>query len=722
MTGEELVLQEHELFSQVLQVLARYPTIPDQFLQGSLAEQEPPLPMVALHPDALKNLSEFWTSLGSKLRPSLTVTVTISIPVFADVTEPIVTTKFTGFDVGTGVVEETLIQIGGRVFHQVLNPAGQLVAVGIADAIVDILDAGLRAKTDSEGRYSFLRVPPGTHTIRAIAVGFEPKTQPLVVPGRSEDYNDIRVAVTEPSILNAVRAQGTLSAAAASGQKQINLSASDAAKFRSGDIVFLVGANSERAIIDRVVGTTITVKENLGNSYAANDSIRIADLETGQTAIRLNSTQGIDPGTNIRISQEQPLPAPAVTEDKIVQSVDRLNNFITLKQGLTNTYGMEGNNPDVNLQAQDLFTLIVTPPGKVAETFPDLSMDLRHSRYFTKVVDSPTVDVTLADPPSSTPAPNNRPAAIVASVLAGGQDDDITQIQATHYRKAIDELEKIDDVSILCIPDIADKDFRQDIQSEMILHCEKMQDRFAILDSQPNATPDPTTTPGGIGAQRNLVSSDRGFAALYYPWIFISNPVATGQIKVPPSGHIAGVYARTDTTRGVHKAPANEPMSGVLALERTLTDDEQGPLNETGINVLRSFPGSGIRVWGARTIAPHDITQWRYINVRRLLLFIEESIQEGTRFAVFEPNNLALWAKVKRQVTEFLTRVWRDGALFGATPDQAFRVRVDEELNPPSVRALGQLAIEVIVFPVTPAEFIVFRIIQKPGGGSFDEL
>jgi Pvc16 N-terminal domain/Carboxypeptidase regulatory-like domain len=187
-TGDELVLQEHRLLSQVLQVFARYPTIPEQFLKGSLKSQEPPLPLVALHPDALKNLSEFWTSLGNKLRPSLTVTVTISLPVFADVTEPIVTTKFAGFDVGTGVVEETLIQIGGRVFHQVSNPTGQLVAVGIAEAIVDILDIGLRAKTDAEGRYSFLRVPAGSHTIRAIAVGFEPKTQPLIVPGQSADY------------------------------------------------------------------------------------------------------------------------------------------------------------------------------------------------------------------------------------------------------------------------------------------------------------------------------------------------------------------------------------------------------------------------------------------------------------------------------------------------------------------------------------------------------
>jgi phage tail sheath protein FI len=169
----------------------------------------------------------------------------------------------------------------------------------------------------------------------------------------------------------------------------------------------------------------------------------------------------------------------------------------------------------------------------------------------------------------------------------------------------------------------------------------------------------------------------------------------------------------------VFKAPANETIRGVLALERTLTEDEQGLLNENEINVLRAFPGRGPVVWGARTLSKS--TQWKFINVRRLLLFIEESIQEGTRFAVFEPNNLALWQTVKRQVTEFLTRVWRDGGLFGATPDQAFRVRVDEELNPPSTRALGQLVIEVIVVPTTPAEFIVFRVIQDSTGASLQE-
>jgi phage tail sheath protein FI len=171
----------------------------------------------------------------------------------------------------------------------------------------------------------------------------------------------------------------------------------------------------------------------------------------------------------------------------------------------------------------------------------------------------------------------------------------------------------------------------------------------------------------------------------------------------------------------VHKAPANESIAGVLDLERKLADDEQGPLNEASVNVIRNFPGHGILVWGARTLAPKDRTQWRYVNVRRLLLFIEESIQEGTQFAVFEPNNSGLWATVKRQVSDFLTRVWRDGALIGDTPGDAFKVRIDAELNPPSIVALGQLIIEVIVYPATPAEFVVFRIIQQPGGPSVEE-
>jgi hypothetical protein len=178
--GTDLALQEHRLLSQVLQVLAGSPRISDIYLQGKLKDQEPPLPMITAQTDGLKNPHEFWTAIGNKLRPSITVTATISMPVFADVTGPLVTTRFTGFDAGTGVIEETLVQIGGRV----LGPGGQ----GIGGALVDLVDMGIRATTDAEGRYSFLRVPTGAHTIRAAVVGFQPVTQPLVVPGRPEDY------------------------------------------------------------------------------------------------------------------------------------------------------------------------------------------------------------------------------------------------------------------------------------------------------------------------------------------------------------------------------------------------------------------------------------------------------------------------------------------------------------------------------------------------------
>lgn len=178
--GVDLALQEQQLLSQVLQTLAHYPTIPASFLQGVMIGQTPPLPMVALHPDALKNLSEFWTSLGNKLRPSLTITVTISMPVFDDVVEFLVTTRTTGTTPATGPQQEKLLQIGGRVFDQLGN--------GVAGALVDVLDAGLRAQTDSDGRFTFVRIPAGSHGVRVVASGFQPQTLTLFLPGRPEDY------------------------------------------------------------------------------------------------------------------------------------------------------------------------------------------------------------------------------------------------------------------------------------------------------------------------------------------------------------------------------------------------------------------------------------------------------------------------------------------------------------------------------------------------------
>jgi Bacteriophage tail sheath protein len=193
------------------------------------------------------------------------------------------------------------------------------------------------------------------------------------------------------------------------------------------------------------------------------------------------------------------------------------------------------------------------------------------------------------------------------------------------------------------------------------------------------------------------------------------DPLSKSPMMIPPSGHVAGIWARTDSTRGVHKAPANEVVLGANGLAFQVTGEEQGGLNQVGINCIRSFPGRGIRVWGARTLSSDP--EWRYLNVRRLFNYVSESIMNGTQWAVFEPNDQRLWTQLKISTSNFLTRVWRDGALFGSTPDQAFYVKCDAETNPPDVVEAGQVIVEVGIAPVKPAEFVIFRISQFTGGG-----
>jgi hypothetical protein len=215
----------------------------------------------------------------------------------------------------------------------------------------------------------------------------------------------------------------------------------------------------------------------------------------------------------------------------------------------------------------------------------------------------------------------------------------------------------------------------------------------------------------------NEAGYDSKYAALYYPWIQVANPTpgaTSTTMFMPPSGHMAGIWARNDNERGVHKAPANEVIRGCLGLGINLTSAEQGALNPVGINCLRSFPGRGIRVWGARTISSDP--SWRYLNVRRLFNYVEKSIEGGTQWVVFEPNDFDLWQRVKRDVSAFLKRVWMDGALFGRTPGEAFYVKCDEENNPPETRDVGQLIVEIGIAPVKPAEFVIFRISQYTAG------
>jgi phage tail sheath protein FI len=283
-------------------------------------------------------------------------------------------------------------------------------------------------------------------------------------------------------------------------------------------------------------------------------------------------------------------------------------------------------------------------------------------------------------------------------------------------------LEAVDTVTMLAVPDlmavyqkgIIDLEGVQAVQQAMIAHCELMGDRVAILDAPP-----------GLNAQQvrewrvDKAGYDSKYASLYWPWIKVFDPVSSQGIHLPPSGHMAGIWARNDDTRGVHKAPANEVIRGALALELQITKGEHDQLNPTGINCIRAFPGRGIRVWGARTLSSDP--SWRYLNVRRLFNYVEESILEGTQWVVFEPNDLNLWQRVKRTLNAFLVRTWRDGALFGATPGEAFYVKCDAETNPPEVVDAGQLVVEVGIAPVKPAEFVVFRIAQFSGGAALSE-
>jgi uncharacterized protein len=244
----------------------------------------------------------------------------------------------------------------------------------------------------------------------------------------------------------------------------------------------------------------------------------------------------------------------------------------------------------------------------------------------------------------------------------------------------------------------------------MISHCQGMGDRVAILDTPPKLSPQEALT-----WRRVTNNIDSKYAAMYYPWIEVTG-LNGEKIMVPPSGHVAGVYARNDRERGVHKAPANEVVLGAVDLQLQITKGEQDTLNPNGINCIRTFPGRGIRIWGARTLSSDPA--WRYVNVRRVFNYVAKSIENGTQWVVFEPNDQDLWARVKRDVTAFLLGVWRDGMLFGSTPAQAFYVKCDEELNPPDVRDRGQLIIEIGLAPVKPAEFVIFRLSQWAGGGS----
>jgi phage tail sheath protein FI len=288
--------------------------------------------------------------------------------------------------------------------------------------------------------------------------------------------------------------------------------------------------------------------------------------------------------------------------------------------------------------------------------------------------------------------------------------------------KALAQFEAIDEIAVVAAPlppDTAAAALNV-VQKALVDHCQRLEDRVAVLDSSRDIKGDNLVISADDTGIWRPAANPKGYGAFYFPWIAVADPLAAAgtRIAVPPSGHLAGIYARSDAERGVHKAPANEVIMGALDVRYPVSKILQGSLNLRGVNCIRSFDGT-IKVYGGRTLAsdPAGDPEWTYINVRRLFNFLRESIDEGTQWVVFEPNAPDLWLKIRRNISAFLTNVWASGALLGATPEQAFYVRCDETTNPSDVRDLGQVVTEIGVAVVKPAEFVVFRISQWAGAG-----
>jgi len=376
--------------------------------------------------------------------------------------------------------------------------------------------------------------------------------------------------------------------------------------------------------------------------------------------------------------------------------------------------------PD-NFQPFDPFdpkNRLLLPRPQYLEDYDDLSVDPNSSDFFEKrLIDSTTnypvsaLAVLQRTNPDTTSKPPNTPDAGVLLDQNGADDtnalgsDDFIGGKAGGRLELQGllalELDPYREVALVYAPSPPDN--AVPIVKAIIDHCERLRFRFAVIDS-------PRDTESSDLDPRTTIQETQ-YAGFYTPWIQISDPQTGAPRVVPPGGHVLGVYARTDTERGVFKAPANEIVRGALDIRFDINDDTQSVLNPRGVNAIRRFPGRGILVWGARTLSSNGL--WKYVSVRRLFIFLEHSIYEGTQWVVFEPNDDRLWARVKDTIRLFLRSQWRGGALFGRTEDEAFFITCDRTTMTQDDILNGRLICEIGIAPVRPAEFVIFRVFQS---------
>ncbi len=664
---------------------------------------------------------------------------------------------------------DTGVRLQGSLHHDQADTGAvvvQTVTPGAALAITGDMGAGSGLQLDAGdvaglSAGDVLRVQDTADaTLTEFVTIATDATADIVEPGLLFDHPQATTEVHPVTMADAGVATTALDGAASAGDFVVQLAAT--AGLAADQVVAIgAGATLEYQVIRNVVsalsitttptefihnaGTTVVKQVPLLRVHARHPGqwgnrlrVRIAQTSTLETTVAANATAGdaiVELGAIFGLSEGSVLDVKRGASGILRQRVSGVNiatNEVELEDGVG--ANLLENDAAVSVEF-DLIVEHLNEDDKVVESeaFSGLGVDPSHTNYASKLVgafdraaDKPeeaglselirisdlTRDDTGVDITGAAGLRLSTPYDGVSRTLSGG-DDDLANIDDNTYigapaadpedRTGIYTLENIDDISIVAVPGRT----AQDVQNALINHCMLMRYRFAVLDAVAGAKLK------GVQTQRQ--NYDTTYGALYYPWMVIGDPFGrSGDVRyIPPSGHVVGIYARSDTQRGVHKAPANEVVLGIRDLQVRLTKGEQDILNPKHINCLRDFRdlNRGLRVWGARTLSSDP--EWKYVNVRRLLLFIEKSLERGMQWAVFEPNAESLWQTVKRSITNFLVSVWRDGALEGTKQEEAFFVDVGLTTMTQNDIDNGRLIVRVGVAPVKPAEFVIIRISQK---------
>ena len=442
------------------------------------------------------------------------------------------------------------------------------------------------------------------------------------------------------------------------------------------------------------------------SSKAKTQILEIADTSEGKK-YRAKNAAGFQVGDIVAYTEKD-----TTIYNKVVKNQD---NVLTFEAEYPDSI-VDTNLLPVKVVKTCEFTLEVRYKD-ITELYENVSFNISASNYIEKMTAKSDLIVVSYQAQSETASaetpldqiPPIEEAGVSSVAMTGGSNGSVGTISAADFigtdhgagkRTGIQSFVDNDVVSIMAVPGVTDPN----VQLTLVAHCENLASRFAVLD-----IPRDAKKVQDVIAHREMFDSN--YAAMYHPWLEVFDPLDKKNIAVPPSGAMMGIYARSDNTRGVHKAPANEVVRACVGLDCQFNKGEQDILNPKGVNLIRSFPGQGIRVWGARTASSDQ--SWKYINVRRLFIFIEESIKANTSWAVFEPNDTALWVRVQRTISVFLTNLWRNGSLTGSSPEEAFFVNIGRDTMSQDDIDNGRLICVIGVAPVKPAEFVIFRITQK---------